>query len=516
VELAQLFGKRSGLTLAPEAGSQRLRDVINKKVTEGDLLRAAEAAYANRWQRIKLYFMIGLPTETDDDIVAIVDLVDQVAQIGQRYHGRRAQVSISVSTLVPKPHTPFQWQPLIDEEVLHRRQDILKQGLRKLATWRQIRFSYHDARVSLLEAIIARGDRRLGPVIEHAWRAGAHFDAWNDQFRWDAWLAAFQSVPGAAHHLDVVAEARRPRDKEQVLPWDHISCGVTKDYLWREYERATQGRMTRDCRDGCTNCGAIDMLACSGQGPAGESPQGKVDKPDPAKAQQTPSGKEAPQAPFRLRILFRKGEEVKYISHLDLLRAWERAIRRSGLPLAYSQGFSPHPKITIALPLPVGCTGESEALDIILTEAVPAQDVICALEPVMPPGLTVLSAREVAIKHPALTTLFDRAVYDILLADIDKDDVKRRITKMLDREEVPVEFRRKTFDLRPLIGSLTLGEASAADTVHRAIKGRTMVLRAVLLGNERGRIGRPDVLMRALELGEHVRRIHRAQVIYRT
>jgi radical SAM family uncharacterized protein len=257
VELAQLFQgvRRSGLTFAPEAGSQRLRNVINKKVTDEDLLRTAEAAYANYWQRIKLYFMIGLPTETDDDVQTIVDLVRAVLQIGRRYHGRKANVSVTVSTLVPKPHTPFQWQPLIEDETLHRRQGILKQGLRG----RGIHFSYHDARGTLLEAVIARGDRRLGAVIERAWRAGAQFDAWDEQFQWQAWLDAF-----AAEGLDPACEARRERAYDEVLPWDHISCGVSKAYLQDEYERALEQELTRDCREGCTHCGARELLGCRG------------------------------------------------------------------------------------------------------------------------------------------------------------------------------------------------------------------------------------------------------------
>jgi radical SAM family uncharacterized protein len=257
VELAQQFQgvRRSGLTFAPEAGSQRLRDVINKKVTDEDLLRTAEAAYANDWQRIKLYFMIGLPTETDDDVQAIVDLVRGVLRVGHKYHGRKANVSVTVSTLVPKPHTPFQWQPLIDDETLHRRQGILKRGLRG----RGIRFSYHDSRNTLLEAVIARGDRRLGAVIERAWRAGARFDAWDEQFKWQAWLDAF-----AAEGIDPVREARRERPYDEVLPWDHISCGVSRVHLRQELERALRQEQTRDCREGCTNCGAREALDCRG------------------------------------------------------------------------------------------------------------------------------------------------------------------------------------------------------------------------------------------------------------
>ncbi|MBN1579197.1 MAG: TIGR03960 family B12-binding radical SAM protein [Anaerolineae bacterium] len=257
VELAQAFQgmRRSGLTFAPEAGSQRLRDVINKKVTADDLLRAAQAAYANNWQRIKLYFMIGLPTETDQDVIAIIDTVKAVLEIGYQHHRKKANVSVTVSTLVPKPHTPFQWHPLIDDETLQRRHQLLKGGLRE----RGIRFNYHDSRNTLLEAVISRGDRRLGAVIERAWQAGARFDAWNEQFDWPAWENAF-----AAEGIDPRQEARRERLPDDVLPWAHISCGVDQAYLWREFERATTETTTRDCREGCTNCGAIEQLGCRG------------------------------------------------------------------------------------------------------------------------------------------------------------------------------------------------------------------------------------------------------------
>jgi radical SAM-linked protein len=241
-----------------------------------------------------------------------------------------------------------------------------------------------------------------------------------------------------------------------------------------------------------------------------------VNEPTPTTAIQKPTGEDPPQTQCRMRILFDKGDEVKYISHLDLLRAWERAIRRSRLPLAYSMGFSPHPKITIALPLAVGCTAENEALDIVLTEPVSSENVIRALASVMPPGLAVRSAQEVALKHPAMVTLFDRAVYEILLVDIEEENVARRIQETLDQESIPVEFRRKKFDLRPLIGSLTLGEVDGAVAARYAGVHRPLVLEAVLLRDERGRIGRPDVLLQALELVEHARHIHRAQVVYRT
>lgn len=257
VELAQLFqgARRSGLTFAPEAGSQRLRDVINKRVRHDDVLRAADAAYAHGWQRVKLYFMLGLPTETDEDVEAIADLVREVLHTGYRYHRRKANVSVTVSTLVPKPHTPFQWHPLTDEQTLRRRQHALRQGLRD----RNIRLSYHDTRGTLLEAVIARGDRRLGRVIERAWRGGARFDAWDEHFKWQVWIDAF-----AAEGIDPDHEARRERCYDEVLPWDHISCGVTRAYLQGECERGVVGQVTPDCREGCTSCGARELLGCRG------------------------------------------------------------------------------------------------------------------------------------------------------------------------------------------------------------------------------------------------------------
>ena len=252
VELGELMqGRRkTGLTFAPEAGSQRLRDVINKKVTEEDMLRTAQAAYSRGWQRIKLYFMIGLPTETDDDVAAIVHLVRRVWEIGRKYHGRRARVSVSVATFVPKPHTPFQWLSLADEDVLRRRQAILQRGLRK----RGINLSWHDPYVTLLEAVFSRGDRRLGAVVRRAWELGARFDAWQEVFSWQRWEQAFADVG-----LTPDFYARRQRSFDEILPWDHISTGVSKEFLWAEYQRALGVQTTPDCRERCLGCGMVKI-----------------------------------------------------------------------------------------------------------------------------------------------------------------------------------------------------------------------------------------------------------------
>ncbi|HID62074.1 MAG TPA: TIGR03960 family B12-binding radical SAM protein [Anaerolineae bacterium] len=250
VELARMLQERrkTGLTFAPEAGSQRLRDVINKKVTAEDLLDTAEAAYSSGWQRIKLYFMVGLPTETMEDVAAIVDLVRKVLAVGRQHQGRKARVSVSVATFIPKPHTPFQWMPLLDEASLEERLALLRRGLRG----RGIRFSWHDPQSSLLEAALSRGDRRLGRVIHRAWQLGARFDAWNEIFDMQLWEQAFAEVGLAPDFY-----ARRERPLDEVLPWAHIDTGIRIEFLAAECENSLKGETTPDCRVCCLNCGIL-------------------------------------------------------------------------------------------------------------------------------------------------------------------------------------------------------------------------------------------------------------------
>ncbi|MDI7276296.1 MAG: TIGR03960 family B12-binding radical SAM protein [Anaerolineae bacterium] len=244
--------RKAGLTFAPEAGSERLRAVINKNVTEDDLLQTAEAAYGSGWDRIKLYFMLGLPTETDEDVEAIARLARRVLAVGREHRRGRAQVNVSTSTFVPKPHTPFQWMPLADLDVVDRRQRLLRERLRG----RGLLFSWTSPQTTLLEAALGRGDRRLGPVIEGAWRKGAVFDAWEEHFRPELWRRAF-----AEAGLDPHFYASRPRDLDEVLPWTHISVGVSAEFLVAEYERALRGEPTPDCREGCHRCGVLEAFA---------------------------------------------------------------------------------------------------------------------------------------------------------------------------------------------------------------------------------------------------------------
>jgi radical SAM family uncharacterized protein len=250
VDLADALtdGRRSGFTFAPEAASERMRRVINKFIPEQQLLEVAEQVYSRGWRTIKLYFMIGQPTETDEDVQAIADLAQKVIRVGRRHHGRRAAVRVGVSTFVPKPHTPFQWEPMASLQTVRRRQEILQRGLRGHG----VTLNWSDPQQSLLEATLSRGDRRLAAVIHTAWRNGARFDGWHDQFRPRIWWESF-----AAHHLDPSWYAHRRRLADEVFPWDHIDVGLQKRWLLTDYRRSLQEETLLDCREHCYACGIL-------------------------------------------------------------------------------------------------------------------------------------------------------------------------------------------------------------------------------------------------------------------
>ncbi|MGI6316878.1 MAG: TIGR03960 family B12-binding radical SAM protein [Christensenellales bacterium] len=251
--------RKAGLTLAPEAGTQRLRDVINKNVTEENLMESAEDAFRSGWDRVKLYFMLGLPTETEEDVLGIADLAGKVVRlyraVPREQRRRRVRVTVSTANFVPKPFTPFQWCPQDSRENLNHKHTLLKDAMRSTGAT----YNYHDTMTSRLEALVARGDRRIGGVIRRAWELGCRYDGWGDQFKPALWLRAIDDCG-----IDVDFYVNRTRTREEVFPWDHIDVGVSKDYLWQEYEKALEGITTPDCRPGCRNCGMLGKYCTGG------------------------------------------------------------------------------------------------------------------------------------------------------------------------------------------------------------------------------------------------------------
>ncbi len=243
--------RKTSLTFAPEAGTQRLRDVINKGVTEADLIEKVTDAFNGGWSSVKLYFMIGLPTETYEDLDGIADLAQKVSRcyfsVPKEKRAKGFRVTVSASSFVPKPFTPFQWAPQDTQEVLQEKQRYLKEKLRQV---KGVVFNYHESRTSLLEACFARGDRRLGAVLLSAFRSGCFLDSWSECFDFDKWMKAFED-----NGLTPDFYAFRTRSKEEVLPWDHIDSGITKAFLWHEKEKGDRAEVTPDCRGGCNGCG---------------------------------------------------------------------------------------------------------------------------------------------------------------------------------------------------------------------------------------------------------------------
>ena len=247
-------GRKSGLTFAPEAGTQRLRDVINKNVTQEELLASCRTAFAGGYSAVKLYFMLGLPTETDEDVLGIADLAARVMHAWRESASnkqRGVRITVSTSWFVPKPHTAFQWEPQISKEEYQRRVKLLREAI----TTKTVTYNWHDPDTSFLEAVLARGDRRMCKVLEAAWRKGAKLDAWEEYFSLERWMEAFDECG-----LDPHFYANRQREKDEIMPWSVISSGVTEEYLWRELQRAKAGVTTPDCRTHCNACGANHLV----------------------------------------------------------------------------------------------------------------------------------------------------------------------------------------------------------------------------------------------------------------
>ena len=395
IELAERVQsvRKSGLTFAPEAGTQRLRDVINKNVTEENLLEACNAAFAKGWRAVKLYFMMGLPTETDEDIAGIADLANKVANLK-----RGVKVTISVSCFVPKPWTPFQWAAQISTSEFERRQQLLK----NLITNRAITYNYHNAKLSVLEGALARGDRRLAKVIEAAWKLGAKFDGWSDLFKPDIWAAAFDTCGIIPEYY-----SGRERDFWEPLAWEHTSPGVDKNFLLVEWEKSQVGKTTRDCRrTSCTGCGVCMNLGV-------KVIDFDADKTKLSNRQSLVTNHQPLITKYRGQI--RKGAEIAVLSHLDYMNVFMRALLRSKLPAAWSEGFNPHLKVSFASALSLGVTSDCEYVDFELTAPIDEPEVLQRLNAQLPKGMEILRLKKLRGKVQPVMSLVDLSRYEVRL-----------------------------------------------------------------------------------------------------
>jgi radical SAM family uncharacterized protein/radical SAM-linked protein len=473
--------RKSGFTFAPEAGSQRLRDVINKGLTEADILTAVERAMEAGWTSVKLYFMIGHPTECEEDFEELAQLVEKIRRILKGFPGRR-NITLGFSPFVPKAHTPFQWE----------RQDSI-QGTREKLAWVKRRLKgqgvtirHHETADTAIEGIISRGGREVGAVIEGAWRRGARFDGWGEHCRLDLWLEALEAA-------DLMLESSfREISEDDELPWEIVTYKIDRKYFLNERHKAYRAAETPECKhERCTACGVCDFDAMKNLLAA------QVESAPPERASGLLQG-------FRgttVRVGYRKGDPVRFISHLDLLRELERTFRRAELPLVYTEGFSPRPKLSAGPPLPLGWTSDAEWIDIELAEAWPEErlsGLLDLLNTSGAEGVDFVVAAAMPAGVGALGAEIGESIYKADLPcppfELAFGDLEQAVAVFMAEPSVVVQRRRKgrvkDVDIRPLVRELS-------------VIARDQVILTLATGSS-GSVKPTEVLQTALRLDESV------------
>jgi radical SAM family uncharacterized protein/radical SAM-linked protein len=441
--------RKTSFTLAPEAGTQRLRDIINKGNTEAELLTTTERVFAAGWKAVKLYFMLGLPGECEADLQGIADLSRKVLRTARN----RGQVTVSLSTFVPKPHTPFQWQRQIGMEETAVRQEFFRRHLKN----RNMTVKWHDARMSLLEGTLSRGGEEAGRLIETAFRLGCRFDGWSDRFRYDLWEEAFRRTG-----LDPNASLRDRPLTERFL-WERIDSGVSREFLFSEALRAEQGESTPDCRAGaCSRCGACDHRAIRVVTAPADSPVGTIVSTHAGRRDEA-GGEKA----FRIR--FTKLGPARFLSHIELSSALSRAMIVSGMSFVYSQGFHPHPKISFAGATAVGMESEGEFADIRIQEPCEKPGpLMVRINTALPSGIAITAIRELPPHAFSLVEMIAGFDYDLILpeeldtAELNRIEAAIRAFRNAKCFIVTRESKGKSVvkDIRPFVVTIALDGSS--------------------------------------------------------
>jgi len=426
--------RKAGLTIAPEAGTERMRQFIRKDVTDAAIFDTADMAFRKGWTGIKLYFMFGLPTETEEDLQGIVDIINKIYEIGRKYPGKKT-VNVTLSPFVAQPHTPFQWDAVLNVEEILEKLKFVKRRIQN----RHVNFKHTMCENSVMQAVLGRGGRELGPVIEAMFHKGTRFDGWSEDFNPDLW---FEVIKENGHEVGDYLKAI-PFSAD--LPWSHIRKGPSAEHLRNERER-TSSQMQKyvpyeneDDNNGNSFEGTLEF--------------GRSKKKVASQNVSAPTKN-------RLRLRWGRDDRYKFMSHLDNLRTLERAFRRSGVPIAYSQGFNPSMKLSFGPPLSVGITSEAEYMDITLdTNVMPYM--VESLQNAIPDGMKIYDARNVIGKAVSLTSRMNRAVYDLKLEKTTQNaDLNSKIKDVLNSEVLELERvgKNKTtlINIRPAIYDLQL------------------------------------------------------------
>lgn len=523
--IAQILGgtRQIGLTFAPEAGTQRMRDIINKGLTNEELLRGVKTAYEQGWDKVKLYFMIGLPGETDVDVLGIAETVRWLQQ-ECRLKGRKPlSVNITISNFTPKPHTPFQWHSVSTTEFEHK-QELLRQEFRRM---RGVKVNFTDVRISAMEDFVGRGDRRLAAVIRKAWELGAGMDAWWESLdrAFAAWAEAIEQAGLAWKYRQIEAgewlspdvasnpdpATTLPAILDHPLPWDHLDTGIDKQWLKDDLLNALQAAVVPDCSfEGCSHCGVCGI----------DFGHNVVVSPPtlPGFAGQFVPNQTRAQ---RLRVWFGKWADMTLISHLDWMRLLDRAIRRAGLPIAFTGGYHPSPRIVPANALPLGMSSAGEIVDFELTRWVDPIQFQAQLAAQLPTSLPIYRVEEVEVSTPSATQLLHQAEYLITVetnADFEEalsPDWQNWIHQVLALEACWVDHTTKSGKVK----SVNLRDRLFALSVETIESSSTAVLRYIGSCQNDGTFLRPDQVIYLLEQvsGQslQLRQVHRDRLILR-
>jgi radical SAM family uncharacterized protein/radical SAM-linked protein len=495
----------TGLTFAPEAGTQRMRDVVNKNVTEEHVETSTRRVFQRGWKRLKLYFMIGLPTEEDEDVRGIVDTGERMLDVGKAEVGARAEVTVSVSSHVPKPHTPFQWCRQDPTDEITRKQRLLRGTVRR----RALRLKMHDSGISFVEGVFARGDRRLAKALLMAWRRGARFDGWEEQFDLDRWHEVFRDTGiDTASYLDTRPVSAR-------LPWDHIDVGLEDGFLLAEYRRALKNRLSPPCgkvkgrlihhtnlKDAradqgklvCYDCGVacdlsrmraerieyLEALGAHEPLPPRERPV--IDH----KVRPTPQVAFAEKATTRFRVRYAKLDRAAFLGHLDMTRVLARMFRRADVEVAYSRGFHPQPQMAFAPALALGIPALAELFDVSIETEISAPDLLERLREVAPAGLVVTGVEALLPSAPKLSRLIQSYSLGLQPTRGPLVEFSDRIHAFMDAREVWVTRKERPLNVRPLVSRarvLSTDEAGEFATLLSWPR-RPMAILNVCAGNQ--------------------------------
>ena len=535
--IAHILGgtRQTGLTFAPEAGTQRMRDIINKGLTNEELLRGVKTAYEQGWDRVKLYFMIGLPGETDADVLGIAETVQWLQQECRQPGRKPLKVNLTISNFTPKPHTPFQWHSVSTSEFL-RKQALLAEAFRSL---RGIKANFTDVRISAMEDFVGRGDRRLSAVVRRAWELGAGMDSWWESLdrAFGAWTQAideaglswkYRQVESGEWNVMETLDGTLSTNLDAPLPWDHLDTGIDKTWLQEDLKKALAEAVVPDCSfEGCSHCGVC-----------GSDFGHNVVVPPPPIPEFVGHFQPNQTRSQRIRVWLGKQGDLALLSHLDLVRLFDRAVRRAALPIAFTGGFHPGPRISPANALPLGATSAGEIVDFELTAEVPLGEFQQRLAAQLPPEMPIFAVESVPLNSPSATKVLDRAEYWVAIAPVvpdqpdttDAPPADLDWAALIDQVWTTPEFlwehttksgKKQQVNLRDRLFELSLAPAAAMAVMptdsQPMIHGEGAIVRYVGSCRNDGTLLRPEHVVYMLEqaAGRPVRslHIHRAQLI---